>query len=307
MPTTDRKGSTMSTIWVELLGAEVRHYDAGGIRTRCIEAGEGPPVILLHGMGGHAEAYARNVVPLAEHFRVLAVDYLGFGLTDKPAEPPTCERYVEHLVDLMDAAGIDRAHLVGESLGGWIAVWAALMHPDRVRSLVSVCGARFDVETDPESERYTEQGRAELQRVTRQYVDDPTPANVRKRLEWLFHDPSDITDELVAVRWALYQREDAKRVLAGVTDTMLGGHRTGGGEAFITKEELMRIAHPTLVLWTSHNPSTTAATAERAAAYIDGAEFTVMQDCGHWPQWEDPERFNAIVTRFLLAREDSDG
>src|SRR5205085_1365087 len=74
----------MASIWVDLLGAEVRFRDAGGLRTRSIEAGEGEPLILLHGSGGHAEAYSRNVLPLANDFRVHAVDMIGHGLTDKP-------------------------------------------------------------------------------------------------------------------------------------------------------------------------------------------------------------------------------
>ena len=289
----------MSTIWVDLLGAKVGFYDAAGISTRCIEAGDGPPVIMLHGVGGHAEAYARNVMPLSRRFRAMAIDYLGFGLTDKPDEPPTRDRYVRHLLDFMDAAGIEKAHLVGESLGGWIATWTALQHPDRVDKLVSVCGARIEVETDPESARHVESGRQELKRLTRQFIDNPTRDNVRKRLGWLFHDPADITEELVDIRWALYQRADAQKSLRRSADQMEQGDKPE--EIGLTAERLAQISHPTFMLWTSHNPSTPAATAERATAHIPDAKFTVMQDCGHWPQWEDPDTFNQLVEDFLAG------
>src|SRR5262245_50980332 len=106
----------MSSIWVDLLGAEVKYYDAGGIRTRAIEAGAGEPLILLHGSGGHAEAYTRNVMPLAEHFRVYSIDMIGHGLTDKPDGDYQAPDYARHIVDFMDAAGIQQAHLAGESL-----------------------------------------------------------------------------------------------------------------------------------------------------------------------------------------------
>jgi 2-hydroxy-6-oxonona-2,4-dienedioate hydrolase len=289
----------MSTIYVDLLGSEVRFYDAEGVRTRCIQAGDGHPVIFLHGVGGHAEAFARNIVPLSSDFRAISLDYLGFGLTDKPAESPTHLDYVEHLVAFMDAAGIEKAHLVGESLGGWVSFWTAMLHPDRVAKIISVCGARLETETDEESQRHVDAGRAELQRLTQQFVDNPTRANVRARLEWLFRHPDrDITEELVDVRWAIYQHAEAQKHLRRTAPRRDDLQATDVG---LTAERLGQIKHPTLMLWTDHNPSTTAATAERATQYLPNGSFQLMRDCAHWPQWEDPETFNRIVTEFLTA------
>lgn len=288
----------MSSIWVDLLGSEVRFYDAGGVRTRCIEAGDGHPVIFLHGVGGHAEAFARNIVPLSENFRAIAVDYLGFGLTDKPEEAPSHEDYVRHLVDFMDAAGIEKAHLVGESLGGWVSFWTALLHPERVGKLISVCGARLETETDEESQRHVDAGRDELQRLTQQFVDNPTRKNVRARLEWLFHNPDrDITEELVDVRWSIYQHAKTQQQLRKTATKLIGKRST---EVGFTAERLGQIEHPTLMLWTDHNPSTTAATARNATKYLRRGTFELMEDSAHWPQWEHPEIFNRIVTEYLL-------
>jgi pimeloyl-ACP methyl ester carboxylesterase len=290
----------MSTVWLELLGAEVRWYDAGGVRTRCIEAGEGPALILLHGVGGHAEAFARNVVPLARRFRVMAIDYLGFGLTDKPAQPADRDAYVAHLVALMDAAGVDQAHLAGESLGGWISMWTALLHPDRVDRLISVCGARLEVETDDASRQHVRDGLAELRQLTKAFVAAPSRDAVRRRMEWLFHDPqASLTEELVDIRWRLYQETEAARVLADAsqrTSDLPAGETNG-----LTPVELGKIQQPTLMLWTSDNPTTTAATARRAAQHIPDCRFELMERCGHWPQWEDPATFNRIVTDFLAS------
>ena len=287
----------MSTIWVDLLGSEVRFYDAGGVRTRCIEAGDGHPVIFLHGVGGHAEAFARNVVPLSTQFRAIALDYLGFGLTDKPADAPTHEEYVQHLINFMDAAGIEKAHLVGESLGGWVSFWTALLHPERVGKLISVCGARLETEADEESQRHVDAGRAELQRLTRQFVDNPTRENVRARLEWLFRNPDrDITEELVDVRWAIYQQAATQKQLRKTSARL---NSPGSTDVGFTAERLGQIQHSTLMLWTDHNPSTTAATARNATQYLPRGSFQLMQDCAHWPQWEDPETFNRIVSEYL--------
>src|ERR1700722_476855 len=112
--------TTAPSIWLDLLGAEVRYYDAAGVRTRSIEYGSGETVIMLHGVGGHAEAYARNVVPIGQHFNARSIDYYGHGLTDAGELPFDKNGYLKHLLDFMDAAGIQKAHLIGESLGGWI-------------------------------------------------------------------------------------------------------------------------------------------------------------------------------------------
>jgi 2-hydroxy-6-oxonona-2,4-dienedioate hydrolase len=106
-----------------------RFCDAGGIRTRYIETGKGPCVIFLHGTGGHAEAFIRNLRAHGQHFRTIALDMIGHGFTEKPDVDYTLSIYARHLRDFMDAAGIDRAHVrVAGRMG---AAWFALEHPDR--------------------------------------------------------------------------------------------------------------------------------------------------------------------------------
>ena len=281
------------SIWLSLLGADVHTYDAGGIPTRAIEAGTGAtPLVMLHGVGGHAEAYARNVVPLGKHFRTLAIDYLGHGLSGGIDGPLTKEAYAKHLVDFLDAAGIEKANLLGESLGGWISVWTAKLYPHRINKIVYCVGAKLDVPVDEAAAARTAAGRAELIRLTKQFNADPSRENVRARLNWLFRNPArDVTDELVDLRWALYQRETSGT----------RGHGGGGApnDGNLTPDVLRTIVHPMLVLWTSHNPSAAVAEAQSAMNYLPNAEMTVMNDCGHWPQWEHPEEFNEIVRAYL--------
>src|SRR5713226_1540231 len=106
------------SIWTDLLGATVSYYDAQGMRTRCIEAGDGDPLIMLHGSGGHAEAYSRNVVPLGEQFHVYAIDCAGHGYTDKHPTLSGTAGIADHVLRFMDAEGIGQANLAGESMGG---------------------------------------------------------------------------------------------------------------------------------------------------------------------------------------------
>ena len=112
-----------STMWLDLMGVGLTQsfYDVGGVRTRVLEAGQGTPVLLLHGTGGHAETYQRTIGDLAEHYRVLVPDMLGHGYTDRPACPYTLDDYAAHLFGLLDTMGIDRLVLSGESLGGCVA------------------------------------------------------------------------------------------------------------------------------------------------------------------------------------------
>src|ERR1700691_5620262 len=139
---TAREGSVAEheSVWSDLQGVSfVQGYlDAGGVRTRYLHAGDStkPALILLHGSGGHAEAYVRNLEAHAEHFSTWSIDMLGHGYTDKPGHPLEIGHYVEHLLAVLDAIGVKRAHLSGESLGGWVVSRAAVDHPDKVDRLV---------------------------------------------------------------------------------------------------------------------------------------------------------------------------
>src|SRR5690606_35965644 len=99
------------------------YIDAGGIRTRYVRAGRvgAPPLVLLHGTTGHVQAYAHSLAAHAEHFDVIAIDMVGHGFTDKPELRYEIDDYVQHLSDVLDAFGLERAMISGQSLGGWVA------------------------------------------------------------------------------------------------------------------------------------------------------------------------------------------
>ena len=284
----------MTTLWTGLLGAETRFYDARGIRTRSIQAGSGETVLMLHGTGATAEAFARNVVPLAAHYDVRAIDILGHGLTGTIDGPFSKEAFVQHAIDYMDAAGIERAHVVGNSLGGWIAIWLALMHPDRVGRIVNIVGPHFAVPIGEETRTRTQAAADRLKQLSQDLAGDPTPERMRARLAWLFHNVErDLTDELVAVRWTLHQRATNGMQVSGFVGNP-------GAENILTPERLALLRHPTLLVWTDHNPAP-AAVAESVVGYLPDGALVVMNGCGHWPQWEDAATFNRIVTTFLQA------
>ncbi len=286
-------------MWIDLMGAEVRYYDAGGIRTRAIEAGSGDPLILLHGIGGHAEAYSRNVVALGEAgLHVYAIDMIGHGLTDKPDVTYGTARFADHVLSFMDAIGVEKVCLSGESIGGWTAGWLALHHPDRVSTLIlnTPSGITIDEEgRDVTPDQYQER-RVELRKRTLAALDNPTRETVRSRLEWLLLDPTDVTDELLESRYRIYLQPEfiAAQRRYWTEDVSLQG-----STELLTRERLGAISVPTLVLWTSHDPFLPSEVGEHVHHAIPGSEFVIMQDCGHWPQFERREEFNKIVLDFV--------
>ncbi len=279
------------SIWTDLTGVEfcVKWVDADGLRTRSLQAGSGEPVIFMHGTSGHLEAFTRNIVAHVEAgFECHAIDVMGHGYTDKPPFPYEIPRYVEHLVAYMDACGMERAHLVGESLGGWIAGWLASEQPDRVGKLEMV--AAGGTKANPEvMER--------LKASTRKAVFTDDPELTRARLHLLFHDPDkDVSDELVEVRHAIYHTPE---FVQGIDNLLALQEMEIRQRNLMRPDRLARIRAETLVVWGTNNPFGAVPEAEAMAEAIPDSHLEIFPDCGHWPQHEHPERFNDLSVRFL--------
>lgn len=288
-------------IWESLLGAQVRFIDAGGIRTRIVEAGEGTPVVLLHGTGGHVEAFARNVIMLAGSHRVIAVDMVGHGLSDKPDIDYVPDDYVDHLETVLDALAIDRAHLVGVSLGAWVATWLALRSPARVLSIVNCTGAVFRW-PDGESTREASERKGMVSAGAA--LAELSEQTVRERLAILFHDPSKCPEELVRIRLALYSTPRARAVNAALHH-MLPYDNPDRIAFSLTPARLGALEMPVLYLWGEFNPGGSLDGARRAAEVTPHGELEIIRDTGHWPQFEDPDAFNASTAHFFERVEAS--
>ena len=288
----------MSSIWVDLMGVEYKQtfYNAGGIRTRVLEAGDGPPLIFLHGTGGHAEAYVRNIAAHAEHFHVYAIDMIGHGYTDRPGCDYNMDDFVEHLIKFLDTIGAEKAYLSGESLGAMVASWTAIKHPQRVIKLVQNTGILMPPNAT---------GRAELADAlerSKKAAGKLTKEAVRARLSWLMAEPEKtITNELVDVRYEVYAQPGMAPVMGKIAMSVLGGVIDDDWCDRWVNPELMRdIQCPTLVLWTRHNPGQPVELAEQGMKMIPDARMVVLEHSAHWPQWEEPEAFNKAHLEFLL-------
>ncbi|MDA3129594.1 alpha/beta fold hydrolase [Aliibacillus thermotolerans] len=283
----------MKTIWNELADLEFKLYyvDANGVKTRVLESGEGEPLILLHGTGGHIEAYAKNIRGLREHFRVIVVDMLGHGYTEKPDKPYGIDSYSVHLLDLLKAMNIDKAYISGESLGGWVAAWFAAHNPGYAKALV--LNTPGNVNSDPEV-------MARLKQSTVNAVVNANYENVKTRLEWLMYDKSVVTDELIENRRQIYSQPSYQTAVYNIVHLQEMEAR----QKYIWDPSWCgNIDVPTLLVWTDHDPTSSVEQAGPIKDMIPDAELVVINDAGHWPQWEQVEAFNKTLTDFMLKHK----
>jgi 2-hydroxy-6-oxonona-2,4-dienedioate hydrolase len=277
------------TFWTQLSTTEYHHgfIDAAGLPTRYLRAGSGDPVVMLHGTSGHLEAFLRNIEVLSDGFDCHAIDMMGHGYTEGPDEDYRIPRYVDHLLAYLDAQGIERAHFIGESLGGWVAGRLAADHPDRVGGLILVAPGGT-VANPPVMER--------IRTSTRAAVESDDISLTRNRLELLMHDPANVTDELVETRHAIYHRPQFVQRIERLLCLQAMENRL---EDILSPEQMARIQAPTRIVWGAENPFGDVPEAERMHASIPGSELEIYGECGHWPQHEHSDRFNKGAREFF--------
>ncbi len=278
------------SMWVDLQGVpfEQGYVNAGGVRTRYLMTGaeHDNVLVFLHGFGGHAEAYIRNLAVHGEHFRTYSIDMIGHGYTDKPDQDYEIPVYLQHLADFLDAVGAKTARLSGESLGGWVAGSFAIAHPERVERLVlnTMGGATMNLEV-----------MKTVREKTLAAAQAPREST-RQRLEWLMADPSRVHDDLVECRTRIYELPGAEQAVRNGTCLYLEDVRA---KYLMDEERVSQIQAPTLVIWTTKDPTAAPEVGERVANAIPAGEYALINECGHWPQFEDPDTFNRIHLDFM--------
>lgn len=286
------------SIWTALSGLDFQHtyVDVNGTRTRSVQAGpaDGEHIVFLHGTSGHLEAFVRNLPAHAQDYRCHAIDMLGHGYTGKPDYPYEIPRYVDHLLGYLDAVGVQQAHLVGESLGGWVACWLASEQPARVASLQLLCMGGTKVNPTV-MER--------LKTSTAAAVTQPDRALTRERLGLLWaHWDEELGEELTDARYAIYHEPEFAKSLPNLLALQEVETRERN---LLRPERMARVQAPTLVVWGNKNPFGEIPEATAIAEAIPGARLEVFPETGHWPQHEQAERYNALSLSFLaeVARQ----
>jgi len=281
----------VATIHVDLLGTETRYYETVRFRTRCIESGAGDPLLLLHGGGGHAETYSRNMRRLGERHRAMAIDFIWHGLSSKPAFKTGnwLKDLTQQVLELMDFLSIDRASVEGESLGAWVAMDLAINHPDRMKKIILNTAWGMDVPGISEADFQS------LRVASINALRNPTVDLIRKRMEWLM-PLGGTTDEIVDVRLALWSRADTRDALIAYYDRLFSPECA---QYMFGLNELAQIELPTLLMWTEKNPYAGPSVARAMADVIRGSQLHIMSGAAHWPQWEKPEEHDRVVLAFL--------
>ena len=267
-----RANTGVGSLHVELLGSSVRFIHGERYLTRVIEAGTGEPLILIHGVGNSAESFARNLRRLGNYFHVYAVDALYHGYSSK--EPYDAEhrvlRQAEAILDFMDAEGLERAHIEGESMDAGIAFELGMRFPDRCGKLILNSGSYY-VRFEP---TFAGGSANDLMQLCRASVQDVSPEAQRARLEYFVTHPDRITDELVDMYVKLYSDREVHASMMRVFGmTAPRGNLTGWSEA-----EARALQPPALVLWTDRNVGQSPEVGKHLASLLPGAQYHLIAD-----------------------------
>lgn len=264
---------------------EGRYVSAGPIRMHVLEFGpeDGFPVVFLHGSGPGNSAWAnfrQNVEVFAgAGYRVILPDMIGFGYTDKPLDlgDYTLDLFVTTLLSGLDALGVEKAHFVGNSLGGGVAIQIALDHPDRVGKLILMGPGCLE----PQGDYWPMPGIKKMMAINAKGVTKESQGEV---LRLFAFDPAIITQDLIDMRWAVAQ-DQPKEVLTTMKTPAL-------------RERMGELKHNVLTFWGRQDEFMPPQGKELCAEL---GELIDVDQCGHWVMIEHPDLFNSKSLEFLNA------
>lgn len=258
------------------------------------EAGEGPPLLLLHGSGPGVSAWANfgaNLPAFADHFRTVALDFPGFGTSAACDDNPLVVA-PRAATDLLDALGLGQVAVLGNSMGGNVAARVAAEHRDRVTRLVTIGGIGTSLFSPSPPEGV---------KLLVQFVEEPTRDRLVAWMESMVYDPALLTEEFVDQRWRAAQRPEALDDLRRMFNPkVLAGMRRAPLAAPDQVAVLARITAPTLVTWGRDDRVTPLDGMLLPMRVIRNCEVHVFPDCGHWAMIERAEPFERVVLEFLL-------
>ncbi|WP_135822639.1 alpha/beta fold hydrolase [Halostella litorea] len=277
--------------------ADSLYATVDGRRIRFLRAGdEGPPLVFLHGGGVDDAAVSwKHAVPyFAERYRVYALDWPGYGESDPSGTTPSTELYAETLAGFLDAVGLDAATLVGISMGGAAALSVAVDDPARVDRLVLVDSYGL-ADAIPGGVGSYLLANTPFANAFGRLAFGSSAAGARTALRNIVYDADAVDDEFVAdVRERLRRSDAGDEFLAYLRHEFSpGGVRTSFESA------LPGLKPPTLFVHGRDDPLVPVSWSERAADRVPDGELATLEDCGHWPPRERPERFNETLASFL--------
>ncbi|MGH9937831.1 MAG: alpha/beta fold hydrolase [Blastocatellia bacterium] len=260
---------------VEIFGQKIHYLEAG--------SASNPAVILLHGLGGDVSNWAMTVPALASKYHVYALDQIGFGKSDKPITNYRVAMLVEFLDVFCKKLGIQKATLVGNSLGGWTAAAFAIAHPEKVDKLVLVCAAGYT------PKRW---GGPEMTKEALAALNPSTTEDFKRLFSTIFYNKAMLTDQFVEMALTnKFKRGDGHTINSFIESVLRGEDFLDG--------KVKAIKAPTLALWGKDDGLTPLGMGKAFAEDIPGAQLVVIEQCGHVPQMEKAAEFNAALLKFL--------
>lgn len=269
----------------------VSSRQVGSNKIAYYDCGQGPVLVLIHGMFGDHLDWEPVLEPLARRQRVIAIDLPGFGASDKPNREYTGEFFVDSLHGLLQELSVQRATLVGNSFGGQIALLYALRYPGEVKSLILVDSGGFRPFTEQEKE-------LTRQRFSEAAIAALTPEINEMLFAPLFSAPSEM-------RQRYLQKQNTK---LGRTDYPAYAHAVASSiqlsiSTFLL-DRLPEIECPTLLLWGEKDQAVPLELARQALEKLPRARLKVVPGCGHVPQLDCPAAFLPAVEGFLESLTD---
>ncbi len=263
---------------------------ANGIQTNYHEHGQGEPVLLIHGSGPGVTGWAnwRLTIPaLAENFRVIAPDIVGFGYTERPADVQyNMATWLNHILGFMDALGIEKAHVVGNSFGGGLALAMAIRAPQRVNRLVLMGSAGLPFTL--------------TEGLDRVWGYTPSIDNMRGLLDLFAFDRSRVTDDLARMRYEASVRPGIQEAFA----QMFPAPRQNGVNGLASDAAATKaLPHTTLIVHGREDKVIPLATSYELFSMIQKAQIHVFGQCGHWTQIEHAARFNKLICDFFAEAQ----
>jgi pyruvate dehydrogenase E2 component (dihydrolipoamide acetyltransferase) len=262
-------------------GPEPEKVEVGGrtIQYLKVGEGEGPPIILLHGFGGDINIWVFNQEALAAEHTVYSLDLPGHGGSSKDVGKGDLASFVEVVGGFLDEMGVEKAHLVGHSMGGAVAGSFALAHPDRVESLILIASAGLGEE------------------INGDYIEGFIAANRRKEMKnvlgFLFADPDLVTRQLVQDVMKFKRMDGVDEALRAVADKVF----PDGKQADVP--DLSEVEVPILAIWGREDEIVPHSHAENLPEHV---RTEILDDTGHMPQMEAAGKTNRLVGEFLDAQ-----
>lgn len=263
------------------------------------EAGDGPPLLLLHGSGPGVTGWRNfrgNLSVFAEHFRTFVLEFPGFGVSDDFGGHPMLTAG-DAVLRFLDGLGLDEVAMLGNSMGGIVATQFAIAHPDRVGKLITIGGIGRNLFSP---------GPGEGINLLMEFTDDPTRERLIAWLHSMVFDPAMVTEELIEERWT--QATDPE-TLASARKMYSKAAFEAGAKAALESDatpywaQLHKVKAPTLLTWGRDDRVSPLDMAIIPMRSIPRAELHVFPNCGHWAMIEQKTAFESVVLAFLLRKD----